>query len=139
MEGSEISMREIIRDALLNKDRHTNFGEAVEIIAARLQEAGYRKDDIVKGTADAGQEIAEECDRIKEMLIMKNRKYGNSAIAPLRVFSKADPIEQLNVRLDDKLSRLRAAQADEDEDVEQDLIGYLILKRVAKRVSRGGA
>lgn len=132
-------MKEIIRKAITGGG-HTNLEEAIEAVASRLHEAGYRRHDAVKGIAEAGQEmIAEECDRVKEMLLAKNRKYGNSAIEPLRVFSKATPDEQLNVRLDDKLSRLRSAQADEDEDVEKDLIGYLILKRVAKRILRGGA
>ena len=75
--------------------------------------------------------IAEECDKIKEMLLDKNRKYGNSAIAPKRIFSSADPIEQINVRIDDKLSRIAAGQTDDTEDAESDLIGYLILKKVA--------
>lgn len=74
-----------------------------------------------------------ECDAIKNMLMEKNRKYGNSALEPVRVFSKASPTEQILVRLDDKLSRLRSAQGDEDEDVIADLIGYLILLRVARR------
>lgn len=74
--------------------------------------------------------IIQECDKIKAMLLEKNRKYGNSAINPKRIFSKADDVEQINVRIDDKLSRIESGQVDEDEDVELDLIGYLILKRV---------
>lgn len=81
--------------------------------------------------------IVFECDAIKEILLTKNRKYGDSAIHPTRLFSKADPIEQINVRLDDKLSRLASGQADEDEDVDLDIIGYLILRRVAKAVHHG--
>lgn len=84
-------------------------------------------------TKTAQELIAQECINIKDILIEKNRKYGNSAIEPCRIFSKASPLEQINVRLDDKLSRLMSGQADEDEDVELDIIGYLILKRVAKR------
>ncbi|MHB8086293.1 MAG: hypothetical protein ACYDHZ_10745 [Dehalococcoidia bacterium] len=76
------------------------------------------------------------CSDIASMLIDKNRKYGDSAISPYRCFSKADPIEQINVRIDDKLSRIMSSQTNEDEDVELDLIGYLILKRVAKRKNR---
>lgn len=76
--------------------------------------------------------IAAECDRIKEMLLDKNRKYGDSAVYPVRIFSKADNIEQINVRIDDKLSRIMSAQDDEDEDVEDDLIGYLVLKKVCR-------
>ena len=78
--------------------------------------------------------IAEECDAIKAMLLEKNRKYGDSAIRPRRCFSKSDAVEQIKVRIDDKLSRLESAQGDEDEDVEMDLIGYLVLLRVARRV-----
>ena len=78
-----------------------------------------------------------ECDAIRDMLVDKNRKYGNSAIHPMRVFSKADPMEQINTRLDDKLSRIASAQDDDTEDPEFDMIGYLILKRVAKHLQRG--
>lgn len=66
------------------------------------------------------------------MLIEKNRKYGDSALNPARIFSKASNIEQLYVRLDDKLSRIKNAQDDEDEDVIDDLIGYLVLLTIAK-------
>lgn len=83
---------------------------------------------------DAARFIAEECDAIKAMLLSKNAKYGNSALAPVRVFSKASPIEQLLVRIDDKLSRLTAGAAD-DEDTLADLIGYLVLLRVARRAA----
>lgn len=79
------------------------------------------------------QEIVEECNAIAEMLCEKNRKYGDSALNPVRVFSRCDALEQINVRLDDKLSRLRSGQGDDTEDAELDLIGYLILKRIAKR------
>ena len=81
--------------------------------------------------------ITEICDEIKNILLEKNRKYGDSAINPKRVFSKASPTEQINVRLDDKLSRIMSAQDDDTEDAELDLIGYLILKRVAKSVWEG--
>ena len=80
------------------------------------------------------EEIKKVCSEIAELLISKNKKYGNSALEPKRIFSSASPIEQINVRIDDKLSRianqLSMARGDEDEDVEKDLIGYLVLKRV---------
>lgn len=79
------------------------------------------------------QAIVEECNWISEMLCEKNRKYGDSALDPVRVFSSCGALEQINVRLDDKLSRLRSGQGDDTEDAELDLIGYLILKRIAKR------
>ena len=80
--------------------------------------------------------IAAECDAIKAMLLEKNKNYGNSALAPMRVFSKAPTDEQIRVRLDDKLSRL-ASGASAGEDVELDLMGYLILLRVSRRMTKG--
>ena len=68
---------------------------------------------------------------ISDLLISKNKKYGNSALEPIRVFSKASAIEQILVRLDDKLSRLRTQHISEDEDVLNDLLGYLILLKIA--------
>lgn len=81
-------------------------------------------------------DISDTCDKIKSMLLDKNRKYGNSALQPKRIFSKVNTVEQLNVRIDDKVSRIMNRQKDEDEDVELDLIGYLILKRVALKSDR---
>lgn len=71
-------------------------------------------------------------NNITKMLIEKNRKYGNSALKPQRIFSKASAVEQIKVRIDDKLSRMKNQQNDEDEDVISDLIGYLILLKIAK-------
>lgn len=80
------------------------------------------------------QEILAQVKQVANMLIDKNKKYGNSALQPKRIFSRANPVEQLNVRIDDKLSRIANQQSDDDEDAEMDLIGYLILKRVCKKL-----
>jgi hypothetical protein len=81
--------------------------------------------------SETQQKIAQVCDAIKELLLEKNRAYGDSAINPVRVFSKASPEEQLLVRIDDKLSRLARGSA-AGEDVVNDLIGYLVLLKVAR-------
>jgi hypothetical protein len=78
--------------------------------------------------------IMMECESLRDLLLEKNKAYGNSALDPVRIFSKADPVEQLKVRLDDKLSRLMRG-TDAGEDVELDLLGYLILLRVAKKLA----
>ena len=80
------------------------------------------------------KKISAACMEVMEMLLAKNRKYGDSALNPVRIFSKASAYEQILVRLDDKLSRLRSQQADEDEDVISDLIGYLILLKISKQM-----
>ena len=84
---------------------------------------------------DTQRAIWDECEALAEMLMAKNKAYGNSALEPLRIFSKANPEEQLRVRLDDKLSRLMRGEA-AGEDVEQDLMGYLVLLRVQRRLAK---
>lgn len=80
--------------------------------------------------------ITAECNALRDMLIEKNRKYGNSAIEPMRIASRASAEEQILVRIDDKLSRLRSAQPDETEDVWSDLLGYIVLLRVCRRLAK---
>ena len=77
--------------------------------------------------------IVAECGAIADLLVAKNRRYGNSALEPVRLFSRADAIEQIKVRIDDKLSRIKSGQADDTEDAELDLLGYLVLLRIARR------
>jgi hypothetical protein len=74
--------------------------------------------------------IKRVCKEIMELLLTKNRKYNNSIFNPTKIFSKSEIVDQINTRIDDKLSRIKNQQEDEDEDAELDLIGYLILKRV---------
>lgn len=75
--------------------------------------------------------IIDECNKLVKLLIDKNRAYGNSALDPVRTFSKADNIEQLKVRIDDKLSRfMRGKEYMGDNDID-DLMGYLILLKIA--------
>jgi hypothetical protein len=80
---------------------------------------------------DFEQEVTAVLWGIGEMLKKKNAAYGDSALSPVRIFSKADPVEQILVRIDDKLSRLARGHA-AGEDVEDDLMGYLVLLKVAK-------
>jgi hypothetical protein len=78
--------------------------------------------------------IEQVCDEVKGMLLQKHQAYGESALRPLRIMSHSDALEQIRVRIDDKLSRLAVLQSDETEDVVLDLIGYFILYRVALRL-----
>jgi hypothetical protein len=79
--------------------------------------------------------IVHVCEDIKTMLLAKNEKYGNSALEPKRIFSQSSSTEQIMVRIDDKLSRIATTKAlgGPDEDTLSDLIGYLILLKVAAR------
>lgn len=84
-------------------------------------------------TRSAAEMIVEECDALKALLLEKNSNYGNSALDPVRIMSKASPVEQILVRIDDKLSRLARGRA-AGEDVERDIPGYFILLRIARRL-----
>jgi hypothetical protein len=70
--------------------------------------------------------------KVREMLLQKNAAYGDSALNPVRIVSKASAEEQIRVRIDDKLSRL-ARGSEAGEDVLGDLLGYLVLLEIAKR------
>lgn len=67
-----------------------------------------------------------------DLLIEKNEAYGDSATNPTNIFSKLKAIEAINVRIDDKLSRIKNKGVnDKTEDTLVDLIGYLILLKIA--------
>lgn len=74
--------------------------------------------------------VHEVLTHVADMLVAKNKSYGNSALEPLRCFSKASSKEAILVRIDDKLSRIMRGQ-DIGEDTVMDLIGYLVLLRLA--------
>jgi len=77
------------------------------------------------------KEITRVCGELEHLLISKNNKYGDSALNPIRVFSKASTKEQILVRIDDKLNRIQTIGANTDaEDTVLDLIGYLVLLKI---------
>ena len=77
--------------------------------------------------------IKQKCKELEELLLSKNAKYGNSALEPLNVFSKANAVSGIKMRIDDKLKRIQnAGLVDATEDTLQDLAGYLILLMIAK-------
>jgi hypothetical protein len=83
-------------------------------------------------SAPAGHKILNACLEVAQMLIEKNISYGNSALDPIRIFSTADSTEQLKVRIDDKLNRVKNNQGFAGDNDIDDLIGYLLLYKIAK-------
>jgi hypothetical protein len=76
-------------------------------------------------------QVSEVLIEIKDLLISKNLKYGNSALEPLGVFSQLSAKDGLLVRIDDKLKRIKNGSLEkDDEDVVNDLIGYLVLLKI---------
>jgi len=66
-----------------------------------------------------------------DLLLEKNKAYGDTANDPPKIFSKLSAKEGILARIDDKLSRIKQVGInDKTEDTMLDLIGYLILYRV---------
>jgi len=86
-------------------------------------------------------ETQEQIDRVtsnfSKFLIEKNKRYGNSALKPLDVFgshisdSNSPALNNMFVRLDDKLSRIKNSDLLRKNDI-ADLVGYLILMCVSQ-------
>ena len=102
-----------------------------------LKDHGYKSiDDAYDKMAPKNQverEIVTICNELQDLLIEKNRAYGNSALEPNRIFAKSDALEQLRVRIDDKLNRIMKGTDYPGEDTVDDLLGYLVLLKVAQR------
>ena len=73
------------------------------------------------------------CNEIRDLLIRKNKAYGDSALQPDNIFSKLDNAQAICARIDDKLSRIKNVGLDDKtEDTLDDLIGYLVLLKIAR-------
>jgi hypothetical protein len=82
-------------------------------------------------SAPSGGAIWNACHEIAQLLIEKNISYGDSALSPNRIFAQSDNVEQLKVRIDDKLNRVKNNQGYAGDNDVDDLIGYLILLKIA--------
>lgn len=77
---------------------------------------------------DTQQKIIEITEAIRDLLLYKNEKYGDSALSPKHIFYKGDAVSSILVRLDDKLGRIMSntESAPRINDV-ADIIGYCTL------------
>lgn len=113
-------------------------------MAAYPSEAGYHaipEDELapaggIKSHASSVRTFEGDLDDVlqgvRNLLLEKNGSYGDSALNPVRIFSEASTEEQIRVRIDDKLSRLARGSDYADEDTVEDLLGYLILLKIAQ-------
>ena len=76
--------------------------------------------------------VKKVCNDIANLLISKNKSYGNSALEPLNCFYKGDATTAIKVRIDDKLSRIMKGKEYGNEDTVTDLLGYLVLLKVSE-------
>lgn len=83
----------------------------------------------MKNTKDYILEVSTE---VTNLLLEKNDAYGDSALYPVGIFSRGNAVDSLCARIDDKLMRIKSRGiTDATEDTVQDLIGYLILLKIA--------
>ena len=78
--------------------------------------------------------IVRTAAEVVDLLIQKNKDYGDTANNPPKIFSKLNAVEGICSRIDDKLSRIaNKGINDKTEDTIGDIIGYLILLKVQLR------
>lgn len=77
-------------------------------------------------------DITRVSDALHDLLQYKNKKYGSSAMEPIKVFSKVDAETGLLQRIDDKIARIQNSPELRKNDA-VDLIGYLTLLCVVKK------
>lgn len=83
------------------------------------------------------ESIIDVLDGMKDLLLYKNEKYGDSALNPLGVFHKGDALDSILIRLDDKIGRVK-----NNPDVRPrvndvaDIIGYCTLLLVSMGVTK---
>lgn len=98
----------------------------------------YVVNQVVKSSIEVGpleKEIRDTCNEISDFLVEKNRAYGNSVAEPVGVFAKRlDRLSQIDVRIDDKLSRLMKGSEYPGDDTVKDLIGYLIIRTIVSKM-----
>jgi hypothetical protein len=79
-----------------------------------------------KGLSKSQESIMEICDSMKDLLLYKNEKYGDSALRPNNIFYKGNSTNSIKIRLDDKIGRIKNCEQTRINDV-ADVIGYCIL------------
>lgn len=81
------------------------------------------------------KKIVDVCDNMKNLLLYKNQKYGDSALNPNNIFYKGDSANSIKIRLDDKIGRVRNNDETKVNDV-ADIVGYCTLLLVSMNVSK---
>ena len=93
-------------------------------------------DTLLAPESETLKEIAEVGTALTCLLLFKNMRYGDSALAPVEVFAQGlTPRQRLAVRMDDKINRISRGLGTGGNDGEHpgiDLAGYLVLDIIAE-------
>lgn len=82
------------------------------------------------------QKIKDILSGMTDLLLYKNKKYGDSAINPKKIFYKGDSTNSILIRLDDKIGRVMSNTEEKPRvnDV-ADIIGYCTLLLVSMGIT----
>ena len=82
------------------------------------------------------EKIIEITDSMKDLLLYKNEKYGDSALSPKNIFYKGNSTNSILIRLDDKIGRIKNNTEPKPRvnDV-CDIIGYCVLLLASMNVT----
>jgi len=83
--------------------------------------------------------LIEKCRETEQLLLSKNRLYGNSSLSPPDVFGTMERESKIEARIEDKLARIRYLTHEYEDrididallDAVRDLRGYLVLYEIA--------
>lgn len=108
--------------------------KTIKIIpATTIQEQKMKAEE--NQLTESQKKIVEICDGMKDLLLYKNKKYGDSALHPKNIFYKGDATNSIKIRLDDKLGRVVNSEETRVNDV-ADIIGYCVLLLASMEVSK---
>lgn len=105
---------------------------AVEVADINVTYKGRPVEDLPREALTFEQKVQDILHGMADLLVEKNAAYGNSALDPVRIFSRADTTEQLYVRLDDKINRVKQGHEYPGDDTIRDIIGYCTLILIAR-------
>ena len=77
------------------------------------------------------ENISSVFNSMRDLVLEKNKRYGDSALSPLGCFSKLDGEQGIRIRIDDKLKRISNSEELRKNDV-SDVMGYLALLCVSR-------
>lgn len=128
-------------DQMMQVDTNTRMIKDADHLAAAIERRVFFGDFTRDCEALGMDDLAAEVFGANAAYILPNRRgdgFEASDMSNIIDHNEASPretspVEQIRVRLDDKLSRLARGSA-AGEDVELDLLGYLILLRVARKM-----
>jgi len=134
IEIQDIATIENLHDRLLSING-LNFKDPIMI---RSRELTARMSNVLSPTAEgdatnsSADKINNKIDEVRDMLLAKNKAYGDAALAPVGIFNKNTSSDSIRARIDDKLARIKNSGINDDtEDTVQDLCGYFILLMIA--------